>query len=461
MNKQTDLLIIGGGPAGIQAARTIKSRRPDLSVTMIRKERASMIYCAIPYAMEGMFDAEVVLKKDSLVTEVGVDLIRETAEELNLKDKWVRTMEGTRVEYETLFFVPGSINLVPPIPGHDLEGVLTVKTEDDMNAITSRMDAGAKCAIAVGAGAIGLEQAMAFRHRGLKTHLVDLSDRILPNMSDPEMSGDAHKILEDQGITIHLNSGLQSLNGTDGRVTSVTLDSGEVIPLANEHDFVVLAVGMRPLTHLVEGQLDIGPGGIIVNNRMETSVPGVYSAGDVTQSWSGIDENLLDGKLATNAVPMAKVAAANIMGGDAEYPGIFNGSVTVVGDLRIGGTGFTETFAKSRGFETVVGYGETTSRFPMMPGATQLKVKLIADRHTGRIIGGQVVGKEAVAERIDVITLAIQTRMTAAQLAQLSYSAQPWQTFFPARNAIVQAASNIASKLTNTVKPVNQVALKC
>ncbi len=450
METKTDVLILGGGPAGIQGSRMLKIKRPDWDVTMIRRESASMVYCAIPYALEGLFGPEKVYKKDELVTEVGVKLMKETAVEANLKEKWVKTAEGNTVHFDKMLFVPGSINFVPPVPGHTLDGVLTVKTNDDMMAILNRLDNGAENAVVIGAGAIGIEQAIAFRTRGVNTHLVDMAKRILPNLSDADMSDPLRDILLSTGMHLHLGAALKEFTGQDGKVSGVVLDTGEVLSLNPGKDFVVVAVGMRPVIDLVKDQLEIGRTGIIVNRRMETSVPDVYSAGDVVQMWSAIDNKDLDGKLATNAVPMAKVAAVNIMGGHAEYPGIVNGAVTVIGDLRIGGTGFTEEFAGTRGFEVVTGFGETTSRFSMMPGAKPVKVKLIADRKTGRIIGGQVTGYEAVAERIDIITLAIQQNLHAEQLAQLSYSAQPWQTFFPARNAIVQAASDVAEKLKKT-----------
>ncbi|HPQ40326.1 MAG TPA: FAD-dependent oxidoreductase [bacterium] len=449
MTNVADLLIIGGGPAGIQTARMVKMKRPEMRVAMLRPERASMVYCAIPYALEGIIDARKVLKSDDLVTGAGVELIRESATAVDTGHRRVETDTGRVLNYRTLLFAPGATGLMPPVPGRNLGGVFTVKTEDDMNRIMARLEAGAERAVVIGAGAIGLEQAQAYRSRGLTVHLVDLADRILPHLTDADMSEPLTHLLIDSGIDLHLKSKLSAFRG-DGEVSEVVLDSGDTFALTPGRDFAVVAVGMKPLSGLLDGQVDTGPDGIIVNARMETSVAGVYAAGDVVQGWSGIDGKPLGGRLATNAVPMAKIAAINILGGNAQYPGFFNGAATVVGEMRIGGTGFTETYARDRGYEVVTGYGETTSRFPMMPGARPVKVKLIADTATGRIIGGQVTAFEAVTERIDVITLAIQQRMTASELMNLSYSAQPWQTFFPARNAIVQAATALNDRLMGT-----------
>ena len=442
MEKRTKLVVLGGGPAGIQATRMIKTQNPAWDVTMIRRERASMVYCAIPYALEGIIDREKVLKTDALVTDVGAELIRENATEVNIQERWVKTESGQVIHFEYLFFVPGSKSWIPPVPGAALSGVLTVKTEDDMVAIEDRLNGGAGKAVVIGAGAIGLEQAMAYKTRGLDVHVIDLADRILPHMSDHEMSAPLQEELISKGIILHLNQRLEAFIG-DRHVTGIKMSQGEQIDLTSKMDFVVVAAGMKANLDLIEGQLEIGPDGVMVTPDMRTSVPYVFASGDVVQGWSGIDGKPLGGRLATNAVPMAKVAAMNIMGGDIKYPGLFNGSATVVGNLRIGGTGFTESFARSRGFDVMTATSETTSRFPMMPGATNVKVKLIADAKSGRIIGGQVTGTEAVAEKIDVITLAIQQKMTSSQLSELSYSAQPWQTFFPAKNAIVEAAMTL------------------
>ena len=447
MSNHYDVLIIGGGPAGIQAARLIRGKRPEWRVGVIRPEDASMIYCAIPYVLEGLLDAEKVRKCDSLVTGVEADLIRNLVVGVNVKDRVVKLKSGVELTYETLFIATGSRSLIPPVPGNELNGIFSVKTEEDMHRILQMLDKGTKKVVVVGSGAVGLEQALAMKSRGLEVHLVDMADRILPHMSDEDMSQPITEDLVESGIRLHLSEPLTRFTGTDW-VESVVLGSGAKIELEPGKDFVITAVGMAPEIELFKEQLMIGPDGLLVNPEMRTSHPNVFAAGDCVQGWSGIDGGPLGGKLATNAVPMAKVAAENICGGSMQYPGFFNGVATVAGSIRIGGTGFTETYAKTRGYNVVSAYGETTSRFPMMPGATPVKVKLIADRKTKRIIGGQVIGREGVAERIDVITLAIQNKMTAGELAQLSYSAQPWQTFFPARNAIVQAATELNGKLS-------------
>jgi len=181
---------------------------------------------------------------------------------------------------------------------------------------------------------------------------------------------------------------------------------------------------------------------IAVDCQIRTSIENVLAAGDCCRFVSGTDGMSVGGKLATNAVPMAKVAAHTVAGILSTYPGFYNGAATCTYHLRIGGTGFTEELAAKRAFKTICGYGQTTHTFPMMPGATELRVKVVVDAVSRGIIGGQVVGSTSVRDKVDIITLAIQQKMTVEQLAKLSYSAQPWQSLFPARNAIVQACED-------------------
>jgi len=459
LKSKTNVLIIGGGPAGIQATRLIRAQSPDTRVTVIRPEPHSMVYCAIPYAMEGLFPLSKTFKSDQLLLEVGGELIRGRVTRVDFPKRGVELEDGTILTYDQLLIATGAVPVRPPLPGVNLRNVFTVKTAVDTQAIMARLSGMADCdldivpgerrsdlvAVVVGSGAIGIEQATAYRARGAEVHLVEMRDHILPHMMDADMTGPLREQIEELGIHLHLDTSLQAIRGKE-EADRVELSNGETIALKPGRDFVVISVGVRPdVDFLDPGDIEMQPDGLVVNEQMRTSVVNVWAAGDGVAGWSGIDGEPLGGKLATNAVPQAKVAARNMLGKKAAYPGIFNGAATVVEDLRIAGTGFTEAYARTRGLTTRCSYGESTSRFPMMPGARPLRVKLVADAASGRLLGGQVWGYEAVAERIDVITLAIQQRLTGAELARLSYSAQPWQTFFPAKNAIVEAAEGLAS----------------
>ncbi|MBN2829683.1 MAG: FAD-dependent oxidoreductase [Candidatus Cloacimonetes bacterium] len=451
MNKNYDIIVIGGGPAGITLAKMLGGKK---KIAIIRPEDYSMIYCAMPYAVEGLFPLEKTFKKDSLVTDAGADLIRGTVVKVELQNKKIQLEDESVFNYEKLIIATGATPFIPPINGTNLVGVTGFKTEIEMRNIMGYVEKGVKNAIVVGAGAIGIELALSLNKIGLKVHLVDMAGSLLPNMVDPEM---AESILEElirSGVDLHLNAKVVELHGKEF-VQQAILDNGEKIHFDNIENcnissqesfsgMVVFATGMRPEIALFEGSdLEIERDGIVVNEKMETNLPDVYAVGDCTQFYNGITKKTYSGKLATNAVPMAKVLGFNLLGQDRNYQGFYNGAATKVGKYYIGGTGLSERTAKENGIETICGYSEVTTKFPIMPGAKLVHLKLIAEKGTKRIIGAQIVSEEPVTDKIDLLTLAIQNCFTAEKLAQLSYSAQPYQSFYPAGNLIVMAAEEI------------------
>ena len=168
---------------------------------------------------------------------------------------------------------------------------------------------------------------------------------------------------------------------------------------------------------------------------------------DCAQFKSGITGEIVSGKLATNAVPMAKIAGFNLIGQDRTYPGFFNGAPTKVGQYYAGGTGYSESAARRAGIETVTGHSEVTTQFPIMPEAKKMRTKLIAESGSHRLIGAQIVSGEPVTGRIDLLTFTIQNKATVEELTKLSYSAQPYQSFYSAANGIVLAAENILGRI--------------
>ena len=440
----TEVLVIGGGPAGIIFSRKLKKLKPQIDVTMFRPEKHSMVYCAIPYAIEKLFDHQKTFKRDGLVTDSGTHLIKRKVKEVDLKAKRVIDEVGDVYTADILFIATGANPILPPVPGADASNVHTVKTQDDMETIIANINNGAKRAVVIGAGAIGIEQAQAYRSRGLDVYLIDMASSVLPNMVDKDMVNVLHEKLRQKGIKLVLSTRAERIKKTDKRAKQIVLSNGDVIDLDPGRDFICFAVGMKPDIELFKGQdIEMSNDGIVVDSRMRTNIQGVYAAGDCCQYLSMIDGKPISGKLATNAVPMAKIAARVVAGKDDEYAGFLNGAATCAYDLRVGSTGFTVEVAKQRGIDTIVGWGETTTLFPMMPDAGKLQVKVIADTRDLRVIGAQVISSMLPAtDKIDIITLAIQRRLTLKGLSKLSYSAQPWQSFFPARNAIVEACEN-------------------
>ncbi len=160
--RHTEVLIIGGGPAGITFCRKLKKFKPATEITMLRPEKHSMVYCAIPYAIEGLFEAHNTFKRDELVTDTGANLIRRAAKEVDLRAKRVVDDAGDVYTADVLFLATGATNVILPVPGADAANVHTVKTQKDMEVLLRNIDNGAKHAVVIGAGAIGIEQAQAY-----------------------------------------------------------------------------------------------------------------------------------------------------------------------------------------------------------------------------------------------------------------------------------------------------------
>ena len=451
-----DMLVIGGGPAGITLAKNLARTR---KMGILRPEDHSMIYCAMPYAIEGLMSVEKTLKSDHLVTNAGAELIRDRAIAVDFTNKTVSTEQGHTLGYKTLVIATGGTPILPPIEGIALQGVMTFKTEQDLRTVLNRVENGIKKVVVVGAGAIGIELAQALNHKGLETHLVDMESHVVPNMLDPEMLEDAEQELVTAGVHLHLQHRVIKLSG-DIAVENVHLDKGQTIHFgsldecsergeaANVPGLVMFAVGTRPDIELLkDSPLNIGKSGIIVNDKMETNLPGVYAVGDCVEFTSAITNDVWPGKLATNAVPMARLLSKNLLGADRRYAGFYNGAATKIGKWFVGGSGLTERVARGGAYDIVVGYAELTTAFPIMPSVKPVKMKLIADRNTRTILGGQVVSGEPVTDKVDLITMAIQYKITVDQLINFSYSAQPYQSFFPANNLLIAATEQIMQKL--------------
>jgi len=454
MERKYDLVVIGGGPAGITLAKRLGTR---FKTAIIRPEDYSMVYCAMPYVIENLIDKAKCFKKDDLVTNSGAELIRDQVVSVDFETKSVSLKHEDKIHSDKLVIASGANPFIPDIDGVTLDGVMGFKTQKDLEHINSLVANGLQEAVVVGAGAIGIELAQAHKHKGLEVYLVDVASQVLPNLVGREFAQKAAEELIRNGIHLITNSRVEKLSGK-AFVSKVHLSSSEIIDFdryepctGSDHmkikGLVVFATGVAPeLSFISPDSIDMGKQGIIVNERMETSIPDVYAVGDCVQFKSQITGKDTGGKLATNAVPMARVLAENLLERNTSYKGFINGAATRVYNLYFGGTGLTADAAEKEGFEIIKGFSQLTTQFPIMPEKKDLLVKLIADKKTSRIIGGQVASGEPVATLIDLISFAIQKEATVNDLIDLSYSAQPYQSFFPASNIIVSAAENMKAK---------------
>jgi len=340
-----------------------------------------------------------------------------TATNIDVENKKVEIEDKTgkqeTLDYDSLILATGAKPFVPPIKGKDKQGVYTLRTIEDGRKIDQAIK-NSKAAVVIGAGLIGLEMATALTERGVKTTVVELLPQTLPAMLDKDMAADVQKTLEEKGIRIITGLAVEEILGTE-RVEGVSV-AGEHIPA----DIVVVATGVRANTDLAQ-KAGIALGetkAIKVNMRMETSVKDIYAAGDCVESVNLITHRPTLNQLGTTAVRQAKVAGTNAAGGYAIFPGVLGSAITRLFDLEIGATGLTEFSAKRAGIETVSATLTSKTKPPYYPGGLPIKIKLVVEKSTERLIGAQIIGGEEVTQRINALSFAIQKHMTVRELTK-------------------------------------------
>jgi len=421
LNMPRRIVIIGAHAAAVDAASAARKTDRTAEITLITTEkRAGYSRCGIPFVLGGhipRFEDLVVfpstyyrMMKLDLKLETTAININKEAKTIDVQDK---TGKQEALPYDSLIIATGASPFMPPIKGREKQGVYVVRTLEDGERIDQAIKK-AKSAVVVGAGLIGLEIAVALAERGLKTTVVELLPYVLPVMLDEDMAKLVHGMLEEKGLRIIVGRAVDEILGTE-KVAGVSV-AGEEIPA----DFVVVATGIRINNELAQkAGIAIGETrGIKVNMRMETSVKDIYAAGDCAESISLITQRPTLSQLGTTAVRQGKVAGINAAGGYATFPGVLGSAVSKMFDFEVGATGLTEFFANRAGIATVTGSITSKTRAEYYPGAQPIRVKIIVEKETQRIIGGQIVGGEEVTQRINALSLAIQKQMTVRELVK-------------------------------------------
>ncbi|MHC1567817.1 MAG: NAD(P)/FAD-dependent oxidoreductase [Candidatus Syntropharchaeia archaeon] len=438
MSKLNKLVIVGCGGVGGPGAMMAKRLDPSLDVTLIREEENFITRCAIPYVISGDATLEASIKDDGMFHAAGIKLVDARVTEIDRNTKTVRTADGNLYPYDKLVLATGGVSAVPPIPGVDLEGVFTVRTGRDTINIQRWMEK-VKNAAVIGAGAIGLEMATSIAKKGINITLVEALDHVLPRNLDSDMSEEIERYLTEKGISLRLKQEVTGILG-ERKVEGIELSSGEKI----DSDMVILSVGVRPNTELAEAAgLEIGKYGVKVNKYLQTSDPDIYAAGDLIEYESMITGKPILGQIRSNAVIGGRVIVKNALGYKIEFPKLLNGFATKLFDKSVASVGITEKAAKEEGIDVAVAKRTSRSKYSMIEGGKPYTLKLIFDRDTKKVIGGQMIAdSESPIRYIDVIALAIRCGLTIPDLMTFRSASQPELSPEASAEAISMAAED-------------------
>ncbi|WP_456419319.1 FAD-dependent oxidoreductase, partial [Methanocaldococcus infernus] len=409
----------GSGAAGLTAASTLREYNEEMEIIVVTKDKyIAYSPCAIPYVIEGTIKSfeDIIMRTPEDYKKRGIDVLTET-EAKDVKDNKVELSSGEKIEFDYLVLATGSSPFIPPIEGRELEGVFKVKSLEDGKKILEYMKNCEKVAI-IGAGAIGLEMAYAFKKRGLDILVVEMAPQVLPRFLDPDMAEVIKNYLESLGIKFILSKPLEKILGKD-KVEGILVDGQ-----AYDVDMVILATGVRPNIELAKkAGCKIGKYGIEVDEYLRTSVKNIYAAGDCVEVIDMITGEKTLSPFGSTAVRQGRVVGKNIAGLKETFPPVLNAAISKIGELEVGGVGLTAVAANLKRIPINIGKVKALSRARYYPGGRELIIKLVAKDNL--VVGGQIIGYERVAERIDLLSVAITKKVSVKELSIMEFCYAP------------------------------------
>jgi NADH oxidase (H2O2-forming) len=443
------IVIIGANASGVEAASAARKKDRTAEITLITQEKtAGYSRCGLPFVIGGQIPnfRDLIVYPPAYFQMLKLNLKNEMkVTAINTKDKTVTTLDKAgateTLQYDSLVIATGADSFMPPIKGREKQGIFSLRGLEDGEKIDQAVKDGAKSAVIMGAGLIGLETGVALMERGLKVTVVEMLPQILPQMLDADMAKQVQEALQEKGMCILTGKCVEEFLG-DEKVTAI-MAGGEKI----EADLFISAFGVRANTKLaVDAGIPLGETRAIKTNaRMETDIKDVYAVGDCAEAPNIVTHKPVCSQLGTIAVRQGKVAGANAGGGYALFTGVLASAVTKLFDTDVGVTGLTEIAAQRAKIETVTGTISSKTRADYYPGALPIKVKLVVEKESQRIIGAQMIGGEEVTQRINAISFAIQKQMTVRELAKAdtAYAPPLSETWEP----MVLAAEMVLMKL--------------
>jgi NADPH-dependent 2,4-dienoyl-CoA reductase/sulfur reductase-like enzyme len=382
--------------------------------------------------------------------KAGITLIKARATDVDTDRKMVALSEGREVPYDKMILAVGATQVVPAFEGHDLDGVFTLRQVPDAERMQAYLrERKPKRLVFIGAGFISLETATllsASKPGAYDITVVGRRGHPLPFMLDREMGLQLEEYLVQKGLDMRMADEVTRIVGTDGRVSSVELANGERL----DADMVILSVGAKANVELAEAMgLEMGTSGIKVNKYLETSDPDVLAAGDCVEKEHFITKKPVAGQIRGPAVIQGRLAAKRLAGYAIEFPGVLVSTAVKLFDKTFAATGLTEAQAQeNEGFETVSAVVDSRSKHGMISGAEPWTLKLVFDKKTQKLIGGQIASdSQAPAKEIDTVSALILGEKTIPDLTTFMCAGHPDCSSEPSLEPIAIAAEQCLQKL--------------
>ncbi len=427
------LIIIGGDAAGMTAASKVRRELPEREIIVFeRGNHTSYSACGMPYYIGEQVESEedlIVRKPDVFRQKQNIDVrIHHEVIEIDPKNKRVKVKNLDEEKdfwehWDDLLIATGASPIVPNMENIDASGVFALSTlQSGMDVFNFIKEKKPARAVVVGGGYIGMEMAEAFLSRLMDVTLIDMAPQLMATL-DKDMADPILEYMKEQQVKVFLKERLVKFEkNAGGSIKSVITDK-QAIPA----DIVILGMGVKPNSELsARAGIKLGAGDAIqVNKRLETSVPNIWAAGDCAESFHLITQKQVHVALGTVATKHGLVAGINISGGSAEFPGVLGTAITKFKKLEISRTGLSEKEAKDLGVDYEAGTITSVSPAGYYPGSEKICVKLVVNKQTQQILGGQIVGFRGAGKRIDIIATSITAGLIVQQLIDLDLAYAP------------------------------------
>lgn len=405
----------------------------------------------MPYVVAGLATVDSITNPDAMFKNAGItDIIAEVTH-VDTGKKIVELSNGTSIDYDKIILGTGASQVIPEFEGVDLEGVFTLRGVPDAERIKNFLEEKkAKNLVFIGTGFINLELAALLSENTPDYYNITIIKYMtlgppLALMLDADMAIKIQERMVEKGLTMKMESRATRILGRNGIVAGVELETGETI----NADMVMVSVGARPNLGLAKDMnLELGRFGVKVNKYLETSNPDILAAGDCVEKIHFVTKKSTSSLLRGPSVIQGRLAAKRLAGYEIEFPGVLNNSAVRIFDKYIAATGLIDKQAQKEGFETVSVVVNSRSKHGMIPGVKPWTLKLVFDKKTQRLLGGQIISdSDAPVKEIDTINALIMGEKTIPEITTFMCAGNPDCSSEPSLEPIAIAAEQALQKL--------------